>query len=81
MHRIEEKATIPDKEFLPFRLNYGSVVSVIGVIASIILIINGCSMRTESAIHQIYQVLCIGFGFLILIMSEIASNSRKERRR
>jgi len=80
MRRIDEKTKIKDPIFPIVRLNYGSTISVIGVIASIVLIVNGCSVRPESSMHQIYQVLCIGFGFLMLIASEIASNTRKRDR-
>lgn len=62
------------------RLNHGSIVSIVGIFASAALIFNGCSFRPANAIQQIYQVLCIGFGFLLLIASEIASNTRTRRK-
>jgi hypothetical protein len=75
-----EKDKIKNNGFKAFSFNRNNA-SIIGLIAGVVFIINGQLVKPESSIHQIYQVLNLGFGFSLLVMSEIAENTSSNRRR
>jgi len=58
---------------LPF-----SVTGAIGVVAGGFLFFNGIGLTTNSAIHQIYQVLNVAGGIQLIVLGGIAQHTKRQ---
>ncbi|MCP9917331.1 hypothetical protein [Cyanobium sp. ATX 6F1] len=55
-----------------------SLTAAFGFLAGTIMLFNGISMKTESSIHQIYQILNIGGGVIAICLGGICSHTKRQ---
>jgi hypothetical protein len=66
------------EEISRWRLNSKfSYVGLLGMIAGVIMIVNGMSLSTNSAIHQIYQILLIIGGIISICLSGMNQKAKR----
>lgn len=55
-----------------------SLTAGFGFLAGCIMLLNGSFMKTESSIHQIYQILNLGGGVIAICLGGICQHTKRQ---